>query len=96
MNKPTYLHSRLERQYVGENDKHLIGREGISECAKEKRQEDLERGTYGRPRKGGQTRLDRWQTIDSEAPGMREHPRDREVDKFKDLEKKGGRRSPRN
>jgi len=75
----TYLLGRSVG-YDGKNDKHSIGRKGIPKRSQEEEREDLEGNTAGWPR---QARIDQWPTNDTEAPGMREHPRSREVDMSK-------------
>jgi len=73
---PTYLLGRSVG-YVGKNDKHNPGRQRIPKRPQEEGREDLEAGIAGWPR---QARIDQWPTNNIEAPGMREHPRSREVD----------------
>ena len=77
--EPTYLLGRLVG-YDGKDNKHIPGREGIPKRPQEEGREDLEAGIAGWPR---QARIDQWPFDNIEAPGMREHPRDREVDMSK-------------
>lgn len=76
--KPTYLLSRCEND--SENDKHHPRRDRTPRRPQEEGQEDLEAGAGGWLEKASQAKLDQWPTNRLEAPGMREHPRSREVD----------------
>jgi len=77
--EPTYLLGRLVG-HDGTHDKHNLRRKGIPDRPQEESQEEVEGHFHGWSGAGGQARLDQWPTSNAEAPGMREHPRSREVD----------------